>query len=173
MKTTLKLVLFVIAVAVLCNNVSAQTPKLAHINQDELIVSMSEYDSAVVKMQKFTKVLEDELEAMGVERNKKFEEYTTKSKDWTDLVRSSKEQELNAIGQRIQLFQEQAQESIQQEQAKLFQPVYEKANKAIEDVAKEQGITYVISANPQILLFKAVGSTDLLPSVKQKMGIKK
>ena len=170
MKTTLKLVL-VIAIVAVCSNVSAQ--KIAHINFNDLIVSMSEYDSAVVKMQKFTKVLEDELEAMGVERNKKWEEYNTKSKDWTDLVRSSKEQELTAITQRIQLFQEQAQESIQQEQAKLFQPVYEKANKAIEDVAKEQGITYVISGNPQILLFKAVGSLDLLPSVKQKMGIKK
>ena len=170
MKTTLKLVL-VIAVAAVCSNVSAQTPKLAHINLDELIVSMSEYDSAVVKMQKFTQVLEQELESMGVERNKKLEEYAAKSKDWTDLVRTSKEQELTAMNQRIQLFQEQAEESIRQEQAKLFQPITEKANKAIESVAKEQGITYVINA--QVLYFKAVGSIDLLPAVKQHMGIKK
>ena len=73
----------------------------------------------------------------------------------------------------MQLFEQQAQEDAQKEQGKLFQPLYEKANKALEDVAKEQGITYVISANPQILLFKAVGSLDLLPAVKQKMGIKK
>ena len=173
MKTTLKLVLFVIAVAVLCNNVSAQTPKLAHINLDELVVSMSEYDSAVVKFQKFTKVLEEELENLQVEYRKKYDDYSKNEANLTDIVKQSRAQELQNLGQRMQLFEQQAQEDAQKEQGKLFQPVYEKANKAIEDVAKEQGITYVISANTAVLLFKAVGSLDLLPSVKQKMGIKK
>lgn len=170
MKTLLKSV-FVIAAVVLCSNVSAQALKLAHINMQELIVSMSEYDTAMVKMQKFTKTLETELETMNVERNRKLEEYTSKSKDWTELVRQSREQEITAMNQRIQLFQEQAQENYEQENAKLMQPVVEKANKAIESVAKEQGITYVLSS--QALHYRAVGSTDLLPAVKKHMGITK
>ncbi|MDR1115446.1 MAG: OmpH family outer membrane protein [Tannerella sp.] len=170
MKTTLKFVL-VIAIVAFCSNVSAQALKLAHINMQELIVSMSEYDTAMVKMQKVTRGLESELETLNVERNKKIEEYTTNSKNWTDLVRQSKEQELQSINQRIQLFQEQAQESLQQENDKLMQPVLEKANKAIETVAKEQGITYVLSS--QAVLYKAIDSVDLLPAVKQHMGIKK
>ena len=73
---------------------------------------------------------------------------------------------------RIQSFQEQAQESYQQEQAKLMQPVYEKASKAVETVAKEQGAQLVFDANPQILLYKAPGTLDLLPAAKQHLGIR-
>ena len=172
MKITLKLVFAVAAIA-LCSNISAQNLKLAHINLDELIASMPEYDSAMVKMQKFVQDLETELELLNVERNKKIEDYTKNQANWTDLVRSSREQEITGFNQRIQMFQEQAQESIQQEQGKLMQPVIEKANKAVEAVAKEQGITYVIGANPQILIYKAVGTTDLLPAVKKHLGIAK
>ena len=170
MKTTLKLV-FVIAIVAMCSNVSAQNLKLAHINLQELIFSMSEYDSAQVKMQKFAQDLQQALDEMNVERNKKWEEYSAKSKDWTDLVRTSKENDLNAMNQRITQFEQQAQESYQQEEAKLMQPIVEKANKAVEAVAKEQGITYVINA--QTLHYKAVGSIDLLSAVKQNLGIKK
>jgi outer membrane protein len=170
MKTILKFVL-VIAIVALCSNVSAQTLKLAHINMQELIVSMSEYDTAMVKMQKVAKDLETELETLNVERNKKLEEYANNNKNWTDLVRQSREQELQAMSNRIQMFQEQAQESYQQENEKLMQPILEKANKAIEIVAKEQGIIYVLSS--QALLYKAIDSVDLLPAVKQHMGIKK
>jgi len=172
MKITLKLVLAIVAVA-LCSNISAQTEKLAHIDRDELIISMPEYDSAMVKLQKFVQELEVELEAMNVERNKKFEDYSKNQDKWTELVRQSKADELQGFNQRIQIFQEQAQEEIQQEQGRLMQPILEKANKAIEAVAKEQGVTRVISANPQILIYKAVGTLDLLPAVKQHLGIKK
>jgi Skp family chaperone for outer membrane proteins len=57
------------------------------------------------------------------------------------------------------------------EQEKLMQPIIEKANKAIETVAKEQGISLVISET--VLHFKAVGTINLLPAVKQYLGIKK
>jgi outer membrane protein len=170
MKITLKLVL-AIAMIAFCSNISAQTLKLAHINMQELVVSMSEYDTAMVKIQKVAKDLEQELESMNVERNKKLEEYATNSKNWTDLVRTSKERELQSMNDRIQAFQAQAQESYQQENDKFMQPVFEKANKAIEVVAKEQGITYVLSS--QALLYKAVGSVDLLPAVKKHIGITK
>lgn len=172
MKTLLKLVTAVVIYTLSNGYASAQTqPKFAHINMQELIVSMAEYDSAMVKMQKITKGLEQELESMNVERNKKFEEYSTKSKDWTDLVRQSREQEIQGITSRIQQFQESAQQQIEDEQTKLMQPIYEKANKAIEAVAKEQGITYVLAA--QALTYKAIDAKDLLPAVKQHLGIKK
>jgi len=172
MKTTLK---FVAAVAIiaLCSNVSAQTIKLAHINSEELIVSMAEYDSARVQLQRFGQQLEKEIEVTTVEINRKREDLEKNRANLTDLVINSREKDLMAMYQRLQDFQQSAQEQYQQEQEKLMQPVFEKANKAIEAVAKEQGITYVISGNPQILLFKAVGTTDLLPDVKKHLGIKK
>ncbi len=171
MKNILKLV-FVVALVVVCTHkVSAQTPKFAYINMQELITSMPEHDSAMVKMQKFTKDLEKGLEEMSVERNKKYEDWANNNKNWTDLVRKSKEQELQSMNERIQMFQENAQQSMEEQNAKLLQPILDKANKAVEAVAKEQGITYVLSS--QALVFKSIDSKDLLPAVKQNLGIKK
>ena len=170
MKTTLKLAL-VIAIVAVCSNVSAQNLKLAHINMNELIVSMSEYDSAMVKMQNIQKDLESEMENLQVEYRRKYDDYLKVEATLTEIVKQSRQQEIQNLMQRIQMFQESAQQTIEEENNKLMQPVIEKANKAIEAVAKEQGLTYVI--NEQTLLYKALGSTDLLPAVKQNLGIKK
>ena len=170
MKITLKLALAIAAFA-LCSNVSAQN-KIAHINMEELIVSMPEYESAMESLQKVAQELEEAIESMTVEFNRKLDEFQRNNESWSDLVRQSKNQELLQLQQRAQAFQEQAQESYQMEQGKLMQPVLEKANKAVENVAKEQGVDYVLSGNPQILIFKAVGTLDLLPAVKQHLGIK-
>ena len=170
MKTTVKLVVVIVLFA-LCSNVSAQNIKLAHINYNELIISMPEHDSAMVKMQKYVQVLQTEMEALEVERNRKYEDFSKNQANWTDIVRQSKEQEILQLNQRIETFQQQAQESIQQKRSEFLQPVQEKANKAIETAAKEQGVTYVF--DDQVLHFKAVGTLDLLPAVKKHLGITK
>ena len=169
MKNTLKLALAV-AIFALCGKVSAQNEKLTYIDINELVVLMPEYDTAMVKLQKVATDLENAMEEMQVEYNRKLDEYSRNQESWTDLVRQSKGQELQQMGQRIQMFQESASESYGIEQQKLTQPVIEKANKAIETVAKEKGITMVINA--QVLLYKAVSTVDLLPAVKQHLGIK-
>ena len=171
MKNVIKIV-FVIAVFALCCNVSAQNLKLAHINLNELIVSMPEFDSVQVKLQKVGQDLENAIEEMQVEFNKKNDEYQKNQANWTEIVRQAKTEELSFMYQRLQSFQQQASENYQQESDKFMQPVLDKANKAIESVAKEQNITYVFIDNPQILLFKAVGTLDLLSSVKKYLGIK-
>ncbi|MDR1866110.1 MAG: OmpH family outer membrane protein [Bacteroidales bacterium] len=172
MKVVLKIV-FIVAVAIVFHNSAyAQKPlKLAHIDSQELMRSMPEYDTAVVKLQKLQKELEGELENLRVEYNRKLEEYVNNQKNWTDLVRQSREQELQGMQQKTQVFQESAMETMEQEQAKLMQPVREKANKAIETIAVEQGITYVLEA--QSLYFKSADSQNILPLVQQHLGIKK
>jgi len=170
MKTTLKLVL-VIAFVALCGNVSAQNIKLAYINFQELVSSMPESDSAQVKMEKVRLDLEKIMEEMQVELNRKQDEYQKNQTNWTELVKQSKTEELTSMYQRLQTFQQNASESFQQEYQKLLQPIQEKAAKAIDTVAKEQNITMVFDS--QILHYKAIGTLDLLPAVKQHLGIKK
>ncbi|MDR2038841.1 MAG: OmpH family outer membrane protein [Bacteroidales bacterium] len=173
MKTLIKLV-FVLAIAAFCNNISAQSQKpvkLAHIDMAELIGSMPERDSAMANLQKLQKELETELESLHVERNRKYEEYTKNNATWTALVKQSREEEIRTIEQKISEFQQSAYETLQQEQEKLLQPVIEKANKAIDVVSRENNITYVF--NSQALVFKAVDSQDILELVQKQLGVKK
>jgi outer membrane protein len=173
MKNLFKFVFVVVVLAVFGDCAYAQkVVKLAHIDSQALIQTMPEYDSAVVKIQKIGKELEAEMESQQVELNRKYEEFQKNQAGWTELVRNSRQQELVTMQQKLEEFRQSAGESFQQEQAKVFQPVREKAIKAIEEVAKEQGITYVLEAQG-VVLFKSIDSQDLLPAVKQHLGIKK
>ena len=171
MKNTIKLVT-VFALVAFCANVTAQNIKLAHIDKSALVVSMPEFEAAQESLQKYGQSLSDEIEEIEVELRRKWDEFQKVQESLQELVRQSRLEDIQAMGERLERFQQNAQVLYQQEQEKLLQPVIEKADRAIEAVAKEQGITYVINGDPQILIFKAVGTIDLLPAVKQHLGIR-
>jgi outer membrane protein len=151
----------------------AQGVKFGHINSDELIQAMPEFDTATVRLEKFRKELVSALELMSVELNNKNDAYTKDSKNMTDIVKQSKEQELVDLNRRIQEFQQNAQTQLQEKQSSLFQPVYAKVDKAIKDVGKENGFIYVFDvAKGAVLYFDETKSTNVLSLAKAKLGLK-
>jgi outer membrane protein len=151
----------------------SQTFKFGHINSDELIQALPEYDTANVKLEKFRKELVNYLELMSVELNNKSDTYNKESKNLTDLVKQTKEQELIDLNRKIQEFQQNAQEQLQNKQVELFQPIYQKVDKAIKDVGKENGFTYVFDvAKGSLLYFDETKSTNVMPLAKAKLGLK-
>jgi Outer membrane protein len=151
----------------------AQNMKFGHINSDELIQAMPEFDSATAKLEKYRKELVNALELMTVELNNKNDAYTKESKNLTDIVKQTKEQELIDLNKRIQEFQQNAQEQLQNKQVELFQPIYTKVDKAIKDVGKENGFLYVFDvAKGSLLYFDETKSTNIMPLAKAKLGIK-
>jgi outer membrane protein len=152
---------------------TAQAQKFAHINSEELIQLMPEFDSASKKIEKFRQELVNALELMQVELNNKSDAYNKESKNLTDMVKQVKEQELMDMQRRIQEFQGTAQQQLQDKQVELFQPVYQKVDKAIKDVGKENGFTYVFDvAKGALLYFDETKSTNLLALTKAKLGLK-
>jgi outer membrane protein len=134
---------------------------------------MPEYDSAMAKLEKTRKELVNALEIMQVELNNKYEAYNKESKNLTDLVRQTKEQELQDLQGRIQEFQQNASTKLQEEQTALTQPIFTKVDKAIKDVGKEGGFIYVFDvAKGQVLYFDDTKSTNILSLVKTKLGVK-
>jgi outer membrane protein len=154
-------------------NVQAQNLKFGHINSDDLIKSMPEYDSATVKLEKTRKELVNALDIMQVELKNKADAYNKEAKNLTDLVKQTKEQELQDMQTRIQEFQTNAQTQLQDQQVALFQPIYNKADKAIKDIGKEGGYIYIFDVKPgQVLYFDETKSTNIIAQVKTKLGLK-
>jgi outer membrane protein len=162
-----------IVVALAGQSAIAQSFKFGHINSDELIQSMPEYDSATVKLEKFRKELVNALELMQVEFNNKTDAYQKESKTFSDVVKQTKEQELMDMQKRIQDFQTNAQTQLQNKQTEVFQPIYTKVDKAIKDVGKENGFFYVFDvAKGALLYFDESKSVNVMPLVKTKLGLK-
>lgn len=150
----------------------AQSFKFGHINSDELFQIMPERDTIIAKLQAKQTELQNTAEIMQVEFNNKYNEWVNSAETLSKLVRQTKEEELAALQERITNFNQAADQEMQQEQMALMQPVLAKAEKAIKDVAKENGFTYIFDmARGPIIYFDAAKSEDILPKVKTKLGI--
>jgi outer membrane protein len=149
----------------------AQSFKAGHINRDDIIMNMPEYDSAMKQYNAYGQELTNALELMQVEYNNKLDQYVKDSKNLTDLVKANKEQELADMQNRINNFQQQAQVQLQDKQAELLNPIIEKATTAINAVAKDGGFIYIYDVRTLVYV-DTVKSTDIGPLVKTKLGIK-
>ncbi len=169
-----KLLLLVMMAGIIGTASAQQNYKFGHINAQELIVLMPERDSATTKMENYGKELQEQVESMQVEFNTKLNTYQQKQATWTAGILEAKQKELQDLQARIQEFQQTAQEDFQKMQQVLLRPVIEKANKAIETVAKREGFIYIfdISAG-SIPYFNPEQSVDLLPLVKKELNITK
>jgi outer membrane protein len=151
-------------------NLFAQAVKIGHINSAELLSLMPESKTADGELQKFGQSLEAQLKTMGAEYQTKLQDYQSKESLMADAIKQTKEKEILDLQGRIQEFQQTAQESIQKKKEELYSPVLKKAEDAINEVAKENGYTYVLDSSLGVVLYKLDGN-DLGPLVKKKLGL--
>jgi outer membrane protein len=160
----------VVGFALIVSSFTANAQKIAHVNLDSLISIMPESKVAQQAVQDYAKQLEQQVTAMQTELQTKYQDYQTNSANMAEVVKASKEKELNDLNQRIQDFQQQAQTDYQKKSAELSKPVYEKAKKAIDAVAKENGYKYVLDTSTGIVIYSEP-TEDIIALVIKKLGI--
>jgi outer membrane protein len=146
----------------------AQAQKIAHVQMDSLIQLMPETKQAMDIAQNYLKDLEKQVTTMKAEFDGKYQDYLTNKDNYSDLVRKTKEEELQTLNQRIEDFRQQAQADYQKKYTDLSKPIQEKAKKAIDAVAKEGGYKYVLDTSTGVVLFHESGD-DILMLVKKKL----
>ena len=117
--------------------------KFGYIDSQELLILMPERKAAETEVQNFAKSLEAQLASMTVEYQEEVQEYQANEATYTDLVKQDKIAEITGLEQRIQTFQQNAQQSLQAKEQELLEPILTKARNAIEDVAEEGDFTYI------------------------------
>ena len=160
---------FLTATAIICLN-SVQAQKVAHINLDSLISLMPETKTASEAANNYLKGLEQELVAMNTEFETKYKDYMEKEATMNELLKKTKQEDLQTLQTRIQDFQRKAEMDFRQKQAELTAPILEKSKKGIQLVAKENGYKYVLDTSPgrtSVLYFE--NNDDILMIVKKKL----
>lgn len=160
--------------AVALSSVQAQMKvnKLGYVNSLELLEAMPEKAPADTELEKYGNDLYASIEKMYVEYQKKVADLQKGAQEKTlnEIEQEMKIKELADMEKRINDFQEMAEEKIAKKRQALYQPIVEKINNAIKELAKEQGYTYIFDASAGILLF-AEESDNLLEPLKKKLGI--
>lgn len=169
MKNTIKLIV-VVAFTLAAMSVSAQV-KLGHIETQKLIQSMPEMTAAQKTLQDKQAEIEKELTNMQEQFRTKLTDYNNTAKTMSDVIRASKEQELQELQQRIQSFQQIAMDNLEKTQKDLMEPIMNKALNAIKEVGKENGFAYIYDMSAGVILFAAENTEDVLPLVKKKLGL--
>lgn len=148
--------------------VSAQ--KFGHVNTAELFQQMPEVLKVKAQMDTVQSQYETQLTMMQEELQKKYQEYQRDEATMMDGLKQIKQQELQEMQQRIQTFYTTAEQDIQKKQQELLAPVHEKLAKAIKAVGEREGYTYIFDSAAMVHI--GDDATDLLPAVKQELGIK-
>ena len=107
---------------------------------------------------------------MTAEYQQSIQDYQSNESTYTDLVKQDKISEITNLEQRIQSFQQNAQESLAAKEQELITPILDKARNAIEEVAKEGNFTYIFDASTGNILY-AAESENILPLVKAKLEL--
>jgi outer membrane protein len=151
---------------------SQTTSKIAQINRQNVITAMPELAVAQKAAEDFQKEHIAVIEDMQVELNKFIEEVSKGFDALSDVAKAAKQTEINDRQARIQEYQQNASTSIQAKQSELMQPILEKLAKTIEEVAKEQSITWVLDVSTgSDVIYSSTNAPDITQDVIKKLGI--
>lgn len=150
----------------------AQTQKIGHINADALLEAMPETATIQKQIEAYRAQLQKDLKDMEAELETKYNAYVAGEKLMTQVNKEIKQREIQELQGRIQEYQQKASQDLQNKQIELITPIIEKATKAVSDVAKENGFSYILdsSESKAVVIFVDKG-IDIMPLVKKKLGI--
>lgn len=175
MKKSIKVAILAIGLSFAGSYANAQQ-KFAHINSSDLLQSMPEMKTADANFQTFAKAKQSSLELMDAERQKKIGIYQDKYKTLSEANKEALGKELESLGKEIQDMEnrikdteQKSQEELNTKRSELYQPVFERAEKAVKQVAKEKGYAYVFDVSqPGVVYFD--GGDDIIETVKAKLA---
>jgi len=159
-----------LAIALIAGStLSGFSQKFGHIDSNELMLLMPERKTAEAEVQNLTQELQNTLEAMTAEYQSKITEYQKSEATLSNSVKELKAREIGELEQRIQAFQVRAQEDLKVKENELLAPMIEKARKALEEVGRENGFTYIFDISSGATVYEA--GENVMPLVKKKLGL--
>lgn len=144
---------------VLSTSVSfAQQTKIGFVNSSKILEEYPDAQEAKKKLEAYGKRIQDTLETMSSTYQTKLQEYQQKSSLMTEPAKQTAQQELLAMEQRALEFRERKlgrEGEFSAYQDRVLSPIYDKIKKVIEEIAKDEKLTFVFDKTEsiQVLLY--------------------
>ena len=143
-----------------------------HVNSQEILNIMPEAATAQLALQAELQGLQEQGQMMMEEFEAHQKEFQINQESMNDAVRNDKLKSLENLQERIVLFEQSAEQSIQMKQAELYEPILTKIQNAIDDVAKEKGYAYIFDlVGMQGGIVYKNDSQDITNLVKSKLNL--
>ena len=162
---------FVIAIALVigASSYANAQSKVAHINVQQLVNEMPETKSAQAEIKKLEQTYRADLESSAKELQNLYTKYQNEAATKTKEENEKRAEDVRQRELNIRQAEQMAGKELQEKQVELLQPIIQKANDAIQKVAKAQGFNYVLDASNGSGVIFADGK-DLMADVKKELG---
>ena len=161
-------------VTIVANAQTTTAPlKIGYADVEYILSQMPEIKQMDAELQTLQTQLKKQYDTKVAEFQKKLQEYQQFGATVPDAVKQNSERELQQLQQNIQKFEQDSQGDLQRKQAQLLEPVQLKIGKAIEEMAKENSFSFVLSSQVggvDVILF-GDEKLDVSDLVLKKMGI--
>jgi len=155
--------------------VSAQVIKIGYTDAQLIVAQMSEYRDILNRLQGMADSGQTEYQQLIQTYQEKLDDYQKKQALLSETARKTREQELAKMQGDIQQFLQNKEQELQEREQELMNPLLERVQNAINEVAGEKGLNLVINAQASgspVLLY-ADSSMDVTEFVMEKLGIPK
>ena len=161
------------ALCAICGFTTANAQaKFGHVNTQEIIQVMPEYNKAKTEIEALTAQYEADLKSMQDELQKKAEAFEKEQATLPENIKQRRNQELNDMYQKIQQSFQDNQQALAKAQQEKMQDITTKVLDAIKSVGQAGGYIYIMEMGAGIPYISTTLSTDVTAQVKQKLGLK-
>ncbi len=151
----------------------AQTLKFGHMNSQDVILAMPEYETTQAELAALDKKYSEELQRTQEEFNRKYKEFQREAETLPANIAERRQKELQDMYQRQEQFQQDAYQGMQEAQNNLMMPIYQKLDDAIKSVGQAEGLIYIFDiVRTQIPYINESMSSDVTDKVKAQLGIR-
>ena len=164
--------LIICALCAICGFTTANAQaKFGHVNTQEIIQVMPEYNKARTEIEALTEQYEADLKSMQDELQKKGEAFEKEQETLPENIKQRRQQELQEMYQKIQQSFQDNQQALARAQQEKMQAITTKVIDAIKAVGQAGGYVYIMEMGAGIPYLSTTLSTDVTAQVKAKLGL--
>lgn len=162
----------IFSLLLLFTSVNFAQNKFGYLNSSEVLMYMPEMKDVQKGVEEYQNELMAEYKTKEAEYQKKYQEYElgVKNKTWSEGMMKLKAEEIQTLGQSLEGFAQLIENELYQKQAILMKPLQDKLTKAINELAKEKGLTYVFDTSKGAIAHLQE-SDNLFEDLKKKLGL--
>ncbi|MBK9271073.1 MAG: OmpH family outer membrane protein [Saprospiraceae bacterium] len=170
----MKINILTLAFSLICSliGLDAQTQKFGYVNSQALLSEIPEVKQADANLQAFQSQLEKKGQQMVQELEGKYRDLQRREQSGEISPKALEEEAkmLKLEEAKLGEYEQEMQKQLMAKRQEVLQPILDKINEIIKQVAKENQFTYIFDSSSGILLF-AEESMDVTKLVKTKLGI--
>lgn len=155
-----------------------QETQIGYVNPQAVLAKMPEMRAIQQRLQNFAERKQEELGQQEQEFQAAVAEYQQKAGVISEDANEREQERLGQMQQELSVAQQEAEQALQERRQELLSPMFSQIDTAINSVAEEMGLTYVLntttSSGDQIILYASPEFQeryDITDEVMQELGV--